>query len=196
MKGCPRKAAIATRNPGKIRPTARVLQALCGIGRDDLVPVDPPGDLPPQPVGSLEVVRGALLRAIAAAEALEWRGLGIGIEAGLLEFYTSTGYIETQVAVIAGPGRRVSLGWSAGFELPPGIVEAMKRGTELGRIYAPRRGVGDLGETIGYIGVETMGLVSREDLTFQAVAMALLPWIHGNISYLQTADELAQAINI
>ena len=193
VPGCPVRAAIATRNPGKLRPAQRALRYLCGAS---IVMVDPPNGLPPQPVGSIEVVRGALARARKAFKELGGRGLGIGVEAGLLEFYTSTGYIEGQVAIVIGPGERASIGLSAAFELPHWIVARMKRGEELGRIYRARRSVGDIGESIGYIGVSTWGLVSREDLTFQAVAMALVPWVRGEEASLQRAEELERTINI
>ncbi len=195
MAGCPSSVAIATKNPGKIRPARKALTLLCGIG-DRLVAIEPPVGLKAQPVGSLEVFRGALKRALHAFEATGERGLGIGVEAGLIEFYTGTGYLEAQIAVVVGPGGRISTGLSMGFEIPPTYVERMKQGLELGEIYGKRRYVGDIGESIGYIGVETGGAITREDLTFQAVLAALLPWYKGETTGLLTLDRASWIINL
>ena len=184
MYRCPKRAAIATRNPGKVRPVRRVLELLCGLEKNEFIVVEPPSGLAAQPVGGLQVFRGALTRALHAFSSVAPRGLGIGIEAGLVEFYTGTGFIETQVAVIVGPGHRYSVGTSASFELPQGIVDAMKRGFELGSLIERRRHVGDLGEGIGYIGLATGGVITREELTFQAIIMALVPWYTGEVSSL------------
>ncbi|MCE4624322.1 MAG: DUF84 family protein [Desulfurococcales archaeon] len=193
---CPKSAAVATRNPGKIRPVRRALKILCGIGEKEVHVVPPPEGLKPQPFGSLEVFRGALLRALEAYNYVGGKGFGVGVEAGPIEFYTGTGVIETQVAVIIGPGGRVSVGLSQSFELPAGIVERMRRGAELGSLVPWRRGEGDLGESIGYIGVATSGLVTRADLTFQSVVMALVPWYTGEESSLALLEELKGITNI
>ena len=190
MGVCPVRAAIATRNPGKVRPARRAVDLICGL-RGDLVVVDPPEGLSPQPVGGLEVFRGAFMRAVTAHRAVGPSGLGIGVEAGLVEFYTGVGFLETQVAVVVGPGGRYSVGASASFELPQSIEDRMKRGEELGSLVTARRHAGDIGESIGYIGIATGGVITREDLTFQAVAMALLPWRLGHIDSLGIVDEVA-----
>lgn len=187
---CPDRAAIATRNRGKYWAAVRALERLCGISRDRVVMVDPPPGLPAQPVGGLEVFRGALSRAVRAFEAVGRSGLGIGVEAGPVEFYTGTGYLETQVAVVVGPGRRYSVGMSPSFELPALLLDKMKKGVELGKLVEARRHVGDLGESIGYIGIATSGLVTRTDLTMHAIAMALVPWYSGYTESLARLESL------
>ena len=133
-----------------------------------------------QPSGILDVAGGALERALEAYR----RGgydYGVGIEAGPIEFPSSTGYLETQVAVIVGGGCRASVGLSPSFELEKGVLEAVLAGVELEAVVAAR-GVArarPLGETIGYIGVLSRGYITRLELTEAAVAMALIPWISG-----------------
>jgi len=134
-----------------------------------------------QPVGVSEMLLGALNRA---REALRVSGYdyGVGIEAGLLPFPSSSGYVDVQVAVIVGPGSRASLGLSPGFELPPPWVhEILIQGRELEEVAVNTLGVDRIGEKIGVIGRLTMGAVTRTDLTYQAVVMALLPWINPEI---------------
>jgi len=72
-----------------------------------------PDKLPPQPVGSLDIIRGAFLRAINGYR--ETGEAGVGVEAGPMEFYAPGGFIETQVSVIIidgvityHPGRTLS----------------------------------------------------------------------------------------
>ncbi|MCE4627834.1 MAG: DUF84 family protein [Desulfurococcales archaeon] len=190
---CYGRAAIATRNRGKYWAAVRALERLCGISRDNVAIVEPPNGLPAQPIGGLEVFRGALLRAARAFEAVAPSGLGIGVEAGPVEFYTGTGYIETQVAVVVGPGRRYSVGTSSSFELPALLLDKMKKGIELGKLIESRRHVRNLRESIGYIGVATSGLVTRTDLTLHAIAMALVPWYSG---YTESLARLEDVDNI
>ena len=149
-----------------------------------MIPVDPPKDLPPQPSGSLEVVRGALRRAEVARGSGD---MGVGVEAGPIEFYTGSGFIEVQVAVIVGPGNRVSIGLSPGFELPRGLLEPVLRGVELGALVRDRPG--DIGEGVGYVGLLSRGRITRQDLTEYSIIMALLPWVNDYYKELPTLKE-------
>ncbi len=171
------RAAIATSNRSKIIAAKRVLERLCGIGR--IEEIRAPKNLPSQPVGGLEVFRGALVRALTAYKNTSGEGFGIGLEAGLLEFYSGNGYLEGEVAVIVGPGDRVSVGTSSLFPLPTSIIDRMKRGEELSSLVGRRVYAGDIGESIGYIGVASRGFITRVDLHVEAIAMALLPWVEG-----------------
>ncbi len=180
-------AAIGTSNPVKVRAAQRVFARLVGLPVRG-VPVET--SVSRQPVGLDELLRGALERAYRS-RVLTGALYGVGVEAGLFEMPTSTGFIETQAAVIVGPGLRVSVGLSSSFELPPWLVEEMLSGKELGEAYRPRRG--DIGEGIGYIGVESMGYTTRQELTEQAIEAALLPWLRGS-EWLQSAADLAEKL--
>jgi len=183
----PSRIMVATGNPAKLRAVERAARRMCNAASVERAPA--PKGLPSQPVGA-QVFWGALRRALAALGA--GADLGVGVEAGPIEFYTGTGFIEVQVAVVAGPGERVSVGLSQGFELPPGVAEKVVAGVELGSL---ARGPGgrDLGESIGYIGVLTGGYVTRSDLTEHAVAMALVPWAAGWWRELPRAEKLEEA---
>ncbi len=180
-------AAIGTRNPVKLRAARRAFSRLIGI---PVVAVEVEVSVPRQPVGLDQLVRGALERAYRALRA-SGALYGVGVEAGLFEFPSSTGFIETQVAAIVGPGLRVSLGLSSSFELPPWLVDSMLSGRELGEVYRPRGG--DVGEKIGYIGVESLGYTTRQELTQQAIESALLPWLR-DPSWLQRVEDLAREV--
>ncbi len=182
----PLKVGIATRNEVKVRATESAVKSLCNI--KEFLVVDPPSNLPKQPVGSIQVVKGALNRAITAYNHAD---LGIGIEAGPIEFYSSTGFLEIQVAIVIGPNGKLSIGLSPGFELPQGLLDAMLSGKELGELVS--HGQEDLGELIGYIGVLTRGRVTRYDLTVHAVTMALTPWAN---NYYHQLPEIQSFMSI
>lgn len=183
------RVAVATGNRMKVIAVQKAFTYYCDVSKVYMVRA--PDWLPRQPRGS-EVFAGALARAMAALSS--GADFGVGVEAGPLEFYTTTGWLEVQVAVIAGPGKRVSVGVSQGFELPPGIAEKVAlEGIELAEAVGEKR-PGDLGEGVGYIGVLTRGYVTRSDLTLQAVLMALTPWISGWWRSLARAEELASQL--
>ena len=182
--------ALASRNPMKLVAVERAFRRYFNA-RVVMVPVET--GYPRQPVGLGELVGGAAARARAALEAEAGATFGVGIEAGLMEFPSTTGFIEVQVAVVAGRDGRASVGLSQGFELPPGVVERMLEGEELASASGLKRGSRDIGEYIGYIGVATRGAVTRLDLTVHAVLMALTPWLQGGRSWLARLEEIEEA---
>ncbi len=182
--------ALGSENPMKKRAAEKVFSAYFDASVI-MVPVST--GLSPQPVGLGELVRGAALRAVNAMKSLDKADFGVGIEAGLLEFISSTGFIEVQVAVIVGKDGRASVGLSQGFELPPWIVSKMLQGIELSSASGIERGSRDIGESIGYIGVKTWGWVTRQDLTEQALLMALVPWLEGATWLVSVEDLIAQS---
>jgi len=179
--------AIGTSNPLKVRAARRVFSRYLGL---KVLGVEVSTSVSKQPVGLEALLRGALERAYHSRRRVGAL-YGVGVEAGLMEFPTSTSFIETQVAIIIGPGMRASIGLSSSFELPPWLVDRMLEGAELGEIYRPRGG--DIGERVGYIGVETMGRTTRQELTEQAIEAALLPWLR-DPSWLQRVEELASEV--
>lgn len=180
--------ALGSRNPLKKRAAERVFSSYFN-SKVVMVPVDT--GMPPQPIGLGEVVRGAALRALGALEKVGDAEFGVGVEAGLVEFVSSTGFLEVQVAVIARRDGRASVGLSQGFEVPPWIVDKMLGGVELAEASGIARGARDIGESIGYIGVKTWGRVTRQDLTEQAILMALTPWLD-DPSWLATVDDIIE----
>ena len=183
--------AIGSLNKLKVRSVTRVLRRFYDV---EVIPVSVATSVPRQPIGSRDLVLGALERALGALNLVPRADWGVGVEAGLMEFYTRTGFLETQVAVIVDRDCRVSIGLSPSFELDPETVRLMAMGLELPQAKKIPRTVGDIGEIIGYIGYATQGLITRQYLTEAAIAMALVPRINGG-NWLLTVEELADNIN-
>lgn len=184
--------AVGSVNPVKVRSVKRVLSRFMDV---EVVPVDVRTSVPRQPVGSRDLVLGALERALGALNVVARAHLSVGVEAGPMEFYTRTGFLETQVAVIVDRDCRISVGLSPSFELDPEVVKLMLMGEELSQAVRVPRGAGDIGEMIGYIGYITRGLITRQGLTEAAVAMALAPRLQ-NPGWLLTVEELVGILGV
>jgi inosine/xanthosine triphosphatase len=170
MKDC--VVAVGSRNPVKIQATKRVFKLLC---TPHLRTVQSETGVPSQPLGFKEVALGAYNRACHALKSTN-ADYGVGIEAGLIE--TSLGHIELQVAMIIDKSGTVGIGLSPGFQLPKEWVEHILERVELEEIAVKATGREKIGEKLGLIGYLTSGLITRVDLTFQALLMALIPFIN------------------
>ncbi len=184
--------AVGSLNPVKIRSVSRVLSRFYDV---EVRPVSVEVSIPRQPIGILDVLLGSLERAYKSLELVESASWGIGIEAGPIEFYSSSGFLEAQVAVIIDRLCRVSVGLSPSFELRPEIVKLMVSGVELSQVEVIPRGLGDIGEHIGYIGYVTRGYITRQVLTEMAIAMALTPRLQ-NAEWLMDINTLLSNMNI
>ncbi len=183
------RAAVGTGNPMKIRAAALALRSFLDV--EEVVAVNVDSGVPEQPVGWRDVVQGAINRAVGALREAG-ADLGVGIEAGPVEMAGPRGYLETQVAVIVDRECRASIGLSPSFELDDKVLDLVLSGVELSRAVSIRRGLRDLGEGVGVIGVYTWGRVTRQDLTWLAVVMALVPRIAG-YERIATLEELASS---
>ncbi len=169
------RVAVGTSNPLKVMSVEKVFPLFMDI--EEVVPISVQEPVR-QPVGARSLARGALKRAITAIEKAK-SDYGVGIEAGPIEFYSTTGFVETQVAAIVNSYGEVSFGLSPSFELPGDVIELMIRGVELSEAFAPySRRSGDIGESIGVVGILTQGNMTRLDLTVAALMMALIPHVH------------------
>lgn len=183
------RVAVGSTNPVKANAVRRAFRLLCNAVIEK-VAVE--SGVPPQPIGFHEVVLGAFNRA---CRALEKAGAdyGVGVEAGLVD--TGVEYIELQAAVVVSKEKRVSIGFSQGFPLPANWVEQVLSRTELGEIAASATRRRGLGERLGVIGYLTSGLVTRTDLTYNAVLMAIVPLLNPHLyTRLPSAKEVRQRL--
>ncbi len=187
------KVAVGTSNPLKLRSVEKVFKQFMEV--EYVLPIDIK-DIEKQPVGTRSLVRGALLRAVKS-RIKAGSDYGVGIEAGLMEFYTSTGFIETQVVAIVNSMSEVSFGLSPSFELPDHIVRQMINGVELAEAFNRERGWSrDIGEYIGVIGILTYGRITRLDLTSAAVLMALIPHLYRETYKLARVEDVLSRLGI
>ena len=132
-------------------------------------------DVPDQPHGDDETIRGAKTRAERARDA-SGADLGVGIEGGVVEL--PDGSLRTCAwAVVVDRGGRTGTGGSLAMPLPPAIAAMIAEGLELGD--AMDRLVGGKGTKYGAgaSGVFTAGLVNRQAAYETLVTYALAPWL-------------------
>jgi len=134
--------------------------------------------LPPQPVGLEVVMSGARVRGEKALQCYRECEFGVGVEAGFIGIRED--YYDVQVAYIISREGVASYGFSPAFPLPKRIVQQILAGTyrELEEAVDHYYGTERIGEKGGFIKLLTKGAVTREDLVFAAVAMALVPFIN------------------
>lgn len=169
--------AVGTRNPAKVEG---VRLAFAGYFPDvELRPLDVSSVSKAQPRGLDEMVAGATARAKFALSR-EKGDFGVGVEAGI--FTIGDVYFDNQVAAIADPAGKVSLGHSAGYSLPHDAMERLfSGGRELERWAEEVSGVKEVGDKGGLIKHLTKGAIDRTELTEQCVITALIPWLHRDV---------------
>lgn len=176
--------AVGSRNPSKVKG---VLRAFKTYYEDvNVIAVDPPEHLPPQPIGLEATILGAVERGLHALLSTRNSDFGVGVEAGFIRFpSTITGYLDVQIACIVDRGEKVTIGTCQGFEFPVAAVEKVCRGEvlESEEVIVEITGIQGIGENIGAIGYLSRNIILREDLTFQAVVSALIPRLNSRLYF-------------
>jgi inosine/xanthosine triphosphatase len=174
-----RKVIIATgtKNPAKVDGIKRAFDKY--YSKVELRPVDSSSVAKSQPRGLEEMTAGATARAKFALSKVGG-DFGVGVEAGI--FTIGEVYFDNQVAAIADPSGKVSLGHSAGYSLPKKDMEKLfTDGRELERWAEEVSGIREIGDKGGLINHLTKGRMTRTDLTEQCVITALIPWLHSKV---------------
>lgn len=171
------RVAVGSRNPVKLEGTKIAFERMFGE-RVEVVGVEVRTSVGPQPMRYVEILLGAVERAVQALERVPTADYGVGIEAGFFRHpFTVTGYLDVQVAVIVDRDMRMTVGWSPAFEFPCSVISALVRGEakEAEEVMERVSGVERIGEREGAVGFLTGRLVDRLSLTVLCVTMALIP---------------------
>lgn len=162
---------VGTQNPVKAEAVEAVFSRAYGGVEVEMVEVDP--GVPQQPFGE-EIAQGAVRRA---RQALGTSDFGVGIEAGLVWNEVLKTYFDVQFCAIVDREGRLTAGHGPGFVYPPEVLEEVKRGRAVGQVMSRLTGVPEIGRREGSIGYLSKGLLTRKELTEQAVLAALIPRI-------------------
>jgi inosine/xanthosine triphosphatase len=177
--------AVGTTNPAKLTAVHNAFERVLGYPVEDVgMAVD--SGVPAQPMDN-DIINGAITRASAAYKAFEAENnfapdYAVGIEGGIItessvREYGQTFWLNFQYCVVYD-GRRFHLGVGSGFETPyVALEEVVDKGIEFGKVMDRITGVDDIGRKEGGIGYMTKGMLTRSQLTEQAVFMALVPFI-------------------
>ncbi len=159
------KVVVGTTNSSKL---LAVKKAWTLMGDAEIIGVSVSSDVPEQPMGMYEILEGALNRALSAYDIMGG-DYSVGIEAGYIPLNSLL--LDVQVVIILDRDNRVTVGFSPAFQVPQ---EAL-RYQSLGDYMAYLTGRKNINREIGAIGYFTKGAVTRTDLTYNAVIMALVP---------------------
>ncbi len=174
------KVAVGTLNPAKVAGVRSGFSKY--FPEVEVLPVDSSSVSKAQPRGLEEMTAGATARAKFALSKAKG-DFGVGVEAGI--FMIGETYFDNQVAAVADPSGRVTLGHSAGYMLPREDMEKLFRdGMELERWAERVSGINEVGDKGGLINFLTKGKMTRADLTEQCVITALAPRLHKDVYHL------------
>ena len=134
-------------------------------------------DVPAQPRGDEETIRGARTRAERARVALG-ADFGVGVERGIVELPDGSLRTCAWAVVVDGRGRS-GTGGSLAMPLPPAVAALIAEGLELGDAMDRLTGMRDVKHGAGASGILTAGLVDRQAAYESIVTYALAPWLAG-----------------
>jgi inosine/xanthosine triphosphatase len=167
-----RRIAVGSKNPVKIAAATAVLAPLAALATFEGVAVA--SNVPDQPFGDDETIRGARTRAEAARAALD-ADLGVGIEGGCVE--TTDGMRTCAWAVVVDRDGRVGTGGSLAMPLPDSVAQLIRDGAELGHAMDALVAQHNTKQGRGAVGILTAGLVDRQRAYEILVTYALAPFL-------------------
>jgi inosine/xanthosine triphosphatase len=141
--------------------------------------IETPSGVPAQPVGA-ETFTGAENRARTLLAFNDEQGLEaefcVGLEGGIAQYHAR--WFAFGVICIADATGRLGFGVSPLFELPPGVVDDLLEGSELGHVMDRLAGERNTKQRGGAVGILTGGRITRRELYAQGAAMALIPFLN------------------
>ncbi|WHX39653.1 DUF84 family protein [Mesobacillus sp. AQ2] len=151
------KVAVGSKNPAKINAVKAAFQET----DYEIVSIDAESGVSDQPMSDEETIRGAVNRAIEAAEKGE-AGIGIGLEGGVQQ--TPYGLMLCNWGALAVKGMEPIIAGGARIPLPDEVAQQLLAGSELGPVmddYAKKQNVR---KNEGAIGIFTNGQIDRSEM--------------------------------
>ena len=151
------KVAVGSKNPVKIRAAKAAF-----IGADyEIFAIDAESGVSDQPMSDEETIKGAVNRAIAAAEKGEAE-IGIGLEGGVQQ--TPYGLLLCNWGALAVNGKEPFIAGGARIPLPDEVARQLLAGFELGPVMDEYVKKQNVREKEGAIGIFTNGQINRSEM--------------------------------
>ncbi len=167
-----RTIVVGSLNPVKVAATRAVLEPLTPRAHFSALSV--PSQVPDQPMGDDETIRGARNRAEAALKATG-ADLAVGIEGGCVD--GPDGMRSCAWAVVVDRTGRVGTGGSLAMPLPPSVAAMIRDGMELGHAMDALVAQHNTKHGAGAVGILTDGLVDRQRAYEILLTYALAPFL-------------------
>lgn len=168
-----KKIIVASKNPTKIQATLQGFQEMFPDETFEIEGVSVPSNVSDQPIGNEETFAGAMNRAKGAQQKIINADYWVGIEGGNI---ADNGEMEVMAWIIILSKERMGKARTAGFYLPPRIVELVNEGYELGHADDIVFGVANSKQTNGSSGLLTNNVMTRIRFYTPAVILALIPF--------------------
>ena len=170
----PTHVAVGSKNPVKIAAVRAVLSRVApGASAEGHAVAS---QVPDQPWGDEETIRGARTRARAALAADAAATMGVGIEGGVVAHDDGRVWSNAWAVVVDRDGRE-GVGGSLAMPLPPGVARLLRDGMELGHAIDAVAGTENVKHKEGAVGILTRGLVTRQGAYEVLLTYALAPWL-------------------
>jgi inosine/xanthosine triphosphatase len=172
-----RVVAVGSLNPVKVGAVRAVLVPL--VPGVTVTGVLVPSEVPSQPWGDEETIRGARTRALGALEKVPHAELGVGLEGGVVDA-GDDGLRTCAWAVVASRDGTIGTGGSLAVPLPPAVAALVRAGEELGAAIDALVGGSNTKQGLGAVGILTAGLIDRQRAYEALVTYALAPFLAGD----------------
>ncbi|MCB0637155.1 MAG: inosine/xanthosine triphosphatase [Lewinella sp.] len=172
------QVVVASTNPTKMTAVSHGFQEMFPGEVIDVSGVSVPSGVPDQPIGDEETYRGAYNRLQAARAAQPGANYWVGIEGGNVE--TPHG-MEVMAWVVIQSPEREGKARTAGFYLPPRVIELVHQGYELGHADDIVFGTHNSKQEMGSSGLLTHNVMTRVRFYRQAVILALIPFVQPDL---------------
>jgi inosine/xanthosine triphosphatase len=169
------KISVGSDNPVKVHAVENVMRRV--FSEVQVTSCRVQASVPQEPWDD-EVEKGAIERA---RRSIGRNDFGVGIEAGIFDHNGSL--YDVQFCAVADKMGRVTLGHGPGFLYPPSVAAKLREGGTVGEAFHELYGQERTGRGQGAIGFLTHGLLTRAELTEQAVIAAMVPRIRKDIYF-------------
>lgn len=173
------KICVASKNPTKINSAKAAFELVFPENLIEAEGFSSESGVPDQPMGDAETFQGALNRAEWVRKANPIADYWVGIEGGLIE--NKAGEMEAMAWMVVLDKRKMGKARTAGFFIAPKTIQLIKEGLELGHADEQTFGVTNSKQKMGSSGLLTNNIITRERFYIDAIVLALIPFINGEL---------------
>lgn len=176
------KVLVGSENPVKIEATKEAFSKF--FKEVEVIGIGVSSKVSNQPVNE-ETFEGAKNRAFELKRVNEERKLGanflVGIEGGIIKLYAK--WFSFGVVCITNEEGKIGYGTTTMFQIPESIVMKLLNGKELGEVMDEITGENNIKQREGAVGILSKNVISRKDLYYQAIVVALIPFLNEEFKF-------------
>ncbi|WP_416308088.1 inosine/xanthosine triphosphatase [Neptunicella sp. SCSIO 80796] len=171
------KVIVGSQNPVKVNAVKNALDAVFEPSLIECIGINTPSGVADQPLTADETRLGAENR-VKYCQAQHRADYYIAIEGGVDQFEYGA---ATFAYVVISDGQSQSVGRSANLPLPDSIYQALLRGEELGPLIDKLFNTHNIKQKGGAISLFTNGHATRESAYYQALILAMAPFLNPDL---------------